>query len=130
LEAYQASWYRIQVLFIKREGCDPSCSQYVYSQYHILICWTVISPLQWERVSVDSIQLWNTVGVCANENGAVEKSCWIAIGCINIGALILSCWQAYQARNHSDELSEAKGIGFATFSWFQLTLIGVPISSH
>jgi hypothetical protein len=93
----------------------------------ILLCWTVISPLQWDRVPVDSIQLWNTVGVCASENEAVEKGCWIAIGCINIGALILSCWQAYQARNHSDQLSEAKGIGFAMFSWFQLTLVGVPV---
>lgn len=92
----------------------------------ILICWTIMSPLQWERVPVDS-QPWNTVGVCASENEAVETGCWVAIGCINFGALILSCWQAYHARNHSDELSEAKGIVFAMFSWLQLTIVGVPV---
>lgn len=69
-------------LLKEKDVIRPAANMFILNII-ILICWTVISPLQWERVSVDSIQLWNTVGVCANENGAVEKSCWIAIGCIN-----------------------------------------------
>ena len=91
-----------------------------------LTVWTIVSPLQWERVPVNG-QPWNTVGICRSKNEAVETGSLTALGLINLGALILSCWQAYQARNHSDELSEAKGIGFAMFSWFQLTLVGVPV---
>jgi gamma-aminobutyric acid type B receptor len=92
----------------------------------ILICWSAISPLQWERVSVAG-QPWNTVGVCMSQNKAVEIGCWAVLGSINFGALLLCCWQAYKARIHSDEFREAKGIGMAMFSWLQLTLIGLPV---
>ena len=61
-------------------------------------------------------QHWNTVGVCMSENKKVEIGCWAAIGLINMGALLLSCWEAYKARHHSDEYSEAKGIGIAMVS--------------
>ena len=92
----------------------------------ILVCWTAISPLQWERVPVDG-QPWNTVGICASENSALEKGSLITLGIINIGALLLVCWQAYHARSHSGEFSEAKGIGIAMYSWLQLGLVGIPV---
>ena len=92
----------------------------------ILVCWTAISPLQFERVPVSN-ESWNTVGICASENESLGRGCLIALGVLNIGALILSCWQAYRARNHSDQFSEAKGIGIACYSWLQLTLVGVPV---
>jgi hypothetical protein len=92
----------------------------------VLVCWSAISPLEWERVAVAG-EPWNTVGVCSSENKTVETGSWVALGFINIGALLLCCWQAYKARNHSDELSEARGIAVALFSLLQLTLIGVPI---
>jgi gamma-aminobutyric acid type B receptor len=92
----------------------------------ILICWSAISPLQWQRVSVAG-QPWNTIGVCMSQNKAVEIGCWAVLGSINFGALLLCFWQAYKARIHSDEFSEAKGIGMAMFSWLQLTLIGLPV---
>ena len=92
----------------------------------ILVCWTAISPLQWERVPVDG-QPWNTVGICASENTALQKGCLITLAIINIGALLLACWQAYNARGHSGEFSEARGIGIAMYSWLQLGLVGIPV---
>lgn len=64
----------------------------------ILVCWTAISPLQWERVTVNN-EAWNTVGICSSENQEVGTGFWIAIGVLNIGALILSGWEAYKARS-------------------------------
>ena len=57
----------------------------------------------------------------------MEKGSLIMLGCINIGALLLACWQAYHARSHSGEFSEAKGIGIAMYSWLQLGLVGIPV---
>ena len=45
---------------------------------------------------------------------------------VNISALVLANIQAYKARNISDHLSESKYIGIASFSMFQMFIIGVP----
>lgn len=92
----------------------------------VLICWTAISPLRWERVPV-SDEPWSTFGICASENEALEMACWIAIGLINSTALILTCWQVYKARNHPEQYSEAKSIGIAMYTWFQLVIVGIPV---
>lgn len=93
----------------------------------ILICWSAIDPLRWERVPVDG-ETWNTYGVCQSENVALGRGLWGAIGFVNVGALLASCHQAYKARDHSDEFSEAKGIGIAMYSWLQLAVVGIPVT--
>jgi len=93
----------------------------------ILLCWTTIDPLRWERVPVEG-EPWNTHGICSSDNVAVGNGFWVTIAIINVGALLLSCWQAYKARNHSDEYSEANGIGIALYSWLQLAVIGIPVT--
>ena len=45
---------------------------------------------------------------------------------VNISALVLANVQAYKARNISDHLSESKYNGIASFSMFQMFIIGVP----
>eukprot|EP00956_Cyclotella_meneghiniana_P001975 scaffold2223_cov46-Cyclotella_meneghiniana.AAC.4 len=60
-------------------------------------------------------------------DGNIAASMGASIGVLNIGALILSGWEAYKARKHADDLSESKGIGIAMYSWCQLTLVGVPV---
>jgi hypothetical protein len=41
--------------------------------------------------------------------------------------LFLACYQAYKARNISDEFSESKNVGYAVFSWVQVLLVGLPV---
>jgi 7 transmembrane sweet-taste receptor of 3 GCPR len=46
---------------------------------------------------------------------------------VNVGALLTACYQAFKARNISDEFSESKNVGVALFSWLQLMLVGLPL---
>ncbi|KAL3923679.1 MAG: hypothetical protein SGILL_001521 [Bacillariaceae sp.] len=90
----------------------------------LLIAWTVIDPLEWQRFSIDG-QDWNTFGKCVGGRASTVFACLIAG--INFVALIMTCIQAYKARNISGEFSESKYIAIAAYGWLQICLIGVPI---
>lgn len=40
---------------------------------------------------------------------------------------LMTCWQAYKARNISSTYSESKYLGIAIFSWVQLIVVGTPV---
>jgi hypothetical protein len=90
----------------------------------LLIAWTIIDPLKWERFEIDG-QDWNTYGTCVGGNAATVFVSLIAA--VNLAALLMACTQAYAARNISDEFSESRYIGIAIYGWLQTALIGVPI---
>jgi hypothetical protein len=90
----------------------------------LLIAWTIVDPLKWERFDIDG-QEWNTYGTCVGGNAATVFVSLIAA--VNVAALLMTCIQAYSARNISDEFSESKYIGIAIYGWLQTALIGVPI---
>jgi hypothetical protein len=89
----------------------------------LLAAWTVVDPLRWERTYIEP---WFSYGACRT-NGAVGPVMFGLVAAVNILALSLTCYQAYRARNISDEFSESKRIGIALFSWFQLLIVGVPV---
>lgn len=90
----------------------------------LLIAWTIVDPLTWERFEIDG-QDWNTYGSCVGGTAATVFVSLIAA--VNLVALLLACFQAYKARNISDEFSESNYIGIAIYGWLQTALIGVPI---
>jgi hypothetical protein len=95
------------------------------SNVTLLVAWTVVDPLRWERTELEG-QPWFSYGACRT-NGAVGPAMFGLVAAVNILALSLTCYQAYRARHISDEFSESKRIGIALFSWFQLLIVGVPV---
>lgn len=94
----------------------------------VLICWTVLDPLTYERNFELGTDLWNrdlaSKGFCRSEN---EAAYLIPLGLINLGLLIVSCYQAWEARDIKSEFAESKWIGLAVFSMSQGFLTGIPI---
>lgn len=96
-----------------------------------LTIWTFVSPLKWQRISIIG-EPWNTYGRCfshAGGNDTTSTTMMLLVSGVNGFALLAAGYQAYKARNISDEFSESKHIGVALFSWFQLLLVGVPVLS-
>jgi heme/copper-type cytochrome/quinol oxidase subunit 4 len=46
---------------------------------------------------------------------------------LNFSVIVISCWQAYQARNIESEFSESYYIALAVASLFQVFLTGIPV---
>jgi gamma-aminobutyric acid type B receptor len=94
----------------------------------VLICWTVLDPLTYLRIDDIGTDAWNreisSYGACRC-NTAVAYL--IPLAAINLLAVGIACWQAYQARDIKSEFSEAKYIGLAVFSLFQAFLMGIPM---
>lgn len=89
----------------------------------ILLSWTLVDPLIFERVYTDEL---TSYGRCSSE-GNGWKGFLSALALLNFGALILANVQAYMARSINDELSESKYIGLSTLSMFQIFIVGVPL---
>ena len=94
----------------------------------VLICWTVIDPLRYERQLYIGTDFWNreiaSYGACRSNNVAPFI---VPLAIINIVSLAIACWQAYKARSIQSEFSEAKYIGLTVSSMFQAFLTGIPI---
>jgi hypothetical protein len=93
--------------------------------FAVLLTWTLIDPVYWSRNQVGGEQ-WNTFGSC-KIGGTAGKTSFALIAAFNVGALFLACYQAYKARNISDDFSEGKNVGFAVFSWVQVLMVGIPV---
>ena len=90
------------------------------------LVWTFVEPLQWERVAVEG-QPWNSYGRCHLGEGNVGIAMLSCIATLCIIGFIMTCLQAFRARNISSEFSEAKYLGIAVFSWVQIAVVGVPV---
>lgn len=96
----------------------------------ILLVWTIAEPLRFFRIEVSEGESWNTVGTCQSSlegNGSVSITMLALSIFVNASALACACYQAYVARNISDEFSESKNMGVALFSWLQLLIVGFPV---
>lgn len=89
----------------------------------LLLAWTLMDPLQWERVQTDE---WNSYGRCA-ASGKASIIFFSLLGVLNFIALILANVQAYMARSIRDELAESKFIGLTTLSMMQISIVAVPL---
>lgn len=92
--------------------------------FAFLLAWTIVDPLRWRRNTVPD-EAWNTYGLC--ETGKKGMTFMVLVVSINAVALISTLWQAYQARDISDEFSEGKKLAVAVFSWMQLLIVGTPV---
>jgi hypothetical protein len=91
----------------------------------VLLVWTLVDPMQWTRRPVNG-QPWNTFGRC--RFGGTGSIVFFALDMLlNVVSLGLASYQAYKARNISDEFSESKNLGIALFSWLQLIVVGCPV---
>lgn len=92
--------------------------------FTLLLVFTLVDPLYFERKTVNG-EAWNTYGVCTTE-GAGDTLFGLIVA-VNLSALFIACYQAYKARNVSDEFSESRNLGIAMFSWVQLLIVGIPV---
>jgi hypothetical protein len=112
---------------IEKDVLAPFATLFTLS-FAVLLTWTLVDPVHWSRDPIDGEQ-WNTFVSC-KVDGTTSKISYALIGAFNVGALFLACYQAYKARNISDEFSESKNVGFAVFSWVQALMVGLPGPRH
>jgi hypothetical protein len=121
----------------------------------VLISWTVIDPLTYERQFEDGTDYWNreiaSNGSCRSDHAAaylapLALSKFPQLSTVvpyrptrithplaslaykvNFSILCTACWQAFQSRDIKSEFSEAVYIGLAVFSMSQAFLTGIPI---
>eukprot|EP00584_Thalassiosira_punctigera_P017418 CAMPEP_0172547588 /NCGR_PEP_ID=MMETSP1067-20121228/17078_1 /TAXON_ID=265564 ORGANISM="Thalassiosira punctigera, Strain Tpunct2005C2" /NCGR_SAMPLE_ID=MMETSP1067 /ASSEMBLY_ACC=CAM_ASM_000444 /LENGTH=528 /DNA_ID=CAMNT_0013334693 /DNA_START=36 /DNA_END=1619 /DNA_ORIENTATION=+ len=92
----------------------------------LLLCWSFIDPLKWQREPITENDRANTYGFCASEGIASVVFATLLLG-LDLLALVLACVQAYRARKMDDELTESRWVGFACASWIQVLVIGIPV---
>jgi hypothetical protein len=94
----------------------------------VLICWTVLDPLTYVREAHKGLDGWNrilsTYGSCESNNPVPYLA---ALAVVNGGVLVVTNWQAYEARFIESEFSESRYIGFAVASMLQACLSGIPV---
>ena len=94
----------------------------------ILICWTILDPLTYERLIGDGTDFWNreieSYGACRSDKALAFLT---PLALINFMVLGIACWQAFEGRNIESEFSESKYIGLSVLSLFQGFIIGIPI---
>ena len=94
----------------------------------ILISWTAISPLKYQRLPDPGTDPWNrvikTYGICSSEHSVIFGSILFSIA---IMLLVISNVQAYQARRVSTEFNESKCVVIGVAVALQAFIIGAPV---
>jgi ABC-type sugar transport system substrate-binding protein len=94
-----------------------------------LTIWTVIAPIRYDRLPNGGTDGWNrvisTYGAC--KSGSSSIPFMIVLGVINISAVALANWQAYEARDIQSEFSESRYIAIAMACILQAHVSAVPI---
>lgn len=93
----------------------------------ILVCWTAISPLEWER-SIVTADKYNepleSEGHCTGEYWAQFG---IAIALFHLFLLLAACYMCYVSRDIPTQFSEGKYVSIAMVSNLQIFVVGVPV---
>jgi hypothetical protein len=99
----------------------------------ILITWTFVAPLRWERVIVEEDMFGQPVesrGTCYNAVSKGERKeaiFLLLLGAVNVTALLLSNYQSYRARSLPSELNETFYLAMTNLVILEGMVIGVPI---
>jgi hypothetical protein len=99
----------------------------------ILITWTIVSPLQWERVIVEEDMFGQPVesrGTCYNAMNNRESGEMIflsLLGAVNVVALLFSNYQSYRARSLPSELNETFYLAMTNLIILEGFVLGAPI---
>ncbi|KAL7529723.1 hypothetical protein ACHAXR_009330 [Thalassiosira sp. AJA248-18] len=73
----------------------------------LLLCWTLIDPLKWQREPVKEDDPSSTYGFCRSEGDASIAFLTVLV-ILDFSALVLACVQAYRARHMDDDLTESR----------------------
>mmetsp|Transcript_30664 Transcript_30664/g.64052 ORF Transcript_30664/g.64052 Transcript_30664/m.64052 type:complete len:796 (-) Transcript_30664:641-3028(-) len=94
----------------------------------ILTLWTILDPLEYIRQEHDGTDYWNrvlsTYGACRSDTSVAYL---VPLAALNFLVVVISCWQALEAKDIQSEFSESKYIGLAVASLFQGFLTGIPV---
>ena len=94
----------------------------------VLLCWTFVDPLMYERIVGDGTDFWNreieSFGVCRSDKAPAFLA---PLAVINFSVVAIACWQAFESRNIESEFAESKYIALSVASLFQAFLTGFPI---
>jgi len=100
----------------------------------VLLLWTFIAPLQYERRANSGTDNWNRssrsyYGACFGPPDAVAAALSFAacLVVINFIVLVIANLQAYQARKITTEFSESRYIAFIMVTMLQASIVGVPV---
>jgi len=96
----------------------------------ILISWTIIDPLQWVRVEVNSLDQYGrsveSFGTCRSRDSVLQVVFYVLIAIVDMSALLFANVANYRARNISKDLHEAGSITLSAAIMLEATLIGIP----
>ena len=90
----------------------------------ILVMWTMVDPLHWERDVIQEDEFGNTLesqGYCTSENWRVFLGAIIAL---HIGLCAVASWLCYVARMIPTKYSEHKYVTIAMISNLQIFIVG------
>merc|ERR1719221_2485838 len=90
----------------------------------LMILWTVIDPVVWERTPPDDSQ--NSFGSCETKGNA-SKIFVSLIVAINLIALVMANYQAFKARSIATEFSESFYLGFILVCILQALVLCIPL---
>jgi hypothetical protein len=99
----------------------------------ILITWTIVAPLRWERVIMEEDIFGQPVesrGTCHNavNNGErKEMAFFFSYGAVNVAALLFSNYQSYRARDLPSEFNETFYLAMTNLVILEGLLLGAPI---
>jgi hypothetical protein len=98
----------------------------------ILVTWTFVAPLRWERIMVEEDMFGQSVasrGTCFNsvQNGSAETIFLSLLGVVNLSALLFSIYQSYRARKLPSEFNEAFYLLMTNLAILEGMVLGVPI---
>lgn len=98
------------------------------ANFAILISWTLVDPLVYERSFEIGTDFWNreiaSNGACRSDNTIAYL---VPLGVLNAAVVFFASYQAFQARHIQSEFSESSYIGLAVFMMAQAFLSGIPV---
>ena len=95
----------------------------------VLTVWTIMSPMIWEIKTVQYDGFGRPkvqIGSCTAQEGNALAYIGSLLAIDGV-AILITLWQAYEARHITTDLSESKYIGLAVVAIFEATFIGVPV---
>jgi hypothetical protein len=98
----------------------------------ILVTWTLVAPLKWERVIVEEDVFGQPIesrGTClaSIQQGSTETIFLSLLGLVNLSALLVSIYQSYRNRNLPSEFNEAFYLLMTNLAILEGMVVGAPI---
>ena len=95
----------------------------------MLLLWTLIAPLEWNRVDKDATDNFDrpieSIANCAASGQSLTFAIIVLI--VNMAFLVLGTFWAYKSRNITTEYDESMYIGLCIVAVLQTWTIGLPI---